>query len=246
LTELVEDELRAELARDFVESLGDAEPAVRDRAGAALVRLGSPAVDPLRAIVGDRTDVEARFRALEVIAALGPSAKAALPELRAALVDPDPANRGEAAVALAALGPEASSAVAELQAVLADEDGPPQVRYAAAYALGSIGPASRPAIEWLHALSESPDELMATVATWAVLKIAPEDRAVCERAVPLLERALSAESELARLEAAVALGDLGAMAATAAPTLELVARDDPSRTVREAAAESLRRVRTTP
>jgi len=48
---------------------------------------------------------------------------------------------------------------------------------------------------------------------------------------------------MARLEAAVALGDIGPAAAAAIPILELVSEDDPAKPVRAAAAAALERIR---
>jgi HEAT repeat protein len=65
-------------------------------------------------------------------------------------------------------------------------------------------------------------------------------------AIPLLRRALRDERDLARLEAAVALGDIGAAASTAIPILELVAEDDPIKSVRAAAAAALSKIKSKP
>ena len=81
------------------------------------------------------------------------------------------------------------------------------------------------------------------MATWASLKIAPQDASLFESAVPLLRQALRGDVELARMEAAIALGDIGSPASGAIPILELVAEDDPSRSVRDAAAEALVKIR---
>jgi HEAT repeat protein len=92
-------------------------------------------------------------------------------------------------------------------------------------------------------LSKSADEIMATVATWATLKIEPQDSSLVTSAIPLLRKALRGENEMARLEAAVVLGDLGPQASSAIPILELVSEEDASRQVRAAAAEALAKVR---
>ena len=86
--------------------------------------------------------------------------------------------------------------------------------------------------------------MLATVAVWAALKIRPADRSLVETAVPLLRQALRGEQELVRLEAAVALGDIGSAARTAIPILELIAEEDPVKSVRAAATEALAKVRT--
>lgn len=159
------------------------------------------------------------------------------------LSDADPQCRGDAAVALGAIGPDAAEAVPGLQKLLGDESTPVGVRYAAAYALGQIGTAAVAADPQLRALARSPDELMATIATWAVLKINPQDASLFESAIPLLRRALRGDREMARLEAAVVLGDIGSAAATAIPILELVSEEDSSKPVRAAAAAALEKIR---
>jgi HEAT repeat protein len=83
----------------------------------------------------------------------------------------------------------------------------------------------------------------ATLATWAVLQIDPDNKERFAEAVPLLTGALESESQTVRLEAAVALGDLGGKAAAALPALELVAEDDPIASIRTAAQQSLRKIR---
>ena len=97
----------------------------------------------------------------------------AVDQITGALADKDYVVRGEAAIALAAIGPPAASAVPQLQKIVADQMEDPGARYSAAYALGRIGEAAAPALDMLRGLSESDDELMATVAVWAALKIEP-------------------------------------------------------------------------
>ena len=127
--------------------------------------------------------------------------------------------------------------------MLSDEDTLPESRYPAAYALGSIGPEAGAAEPLLRQLAESGDEMLATVSVWAALKIKPEDATLFDSAIPKLRHALQREQELVRLEAAVALGEIGPRAATALPLLEMLAEEDPARTVRAAAAEAVRRIR---
>jgi HEAT repeat protein len=180
---------------------------------------------------------------MELLAAIGPAAKPATDSLMAALADGDPAIAGDAAVAIAAIGPDAAAAVPELRKIIDAEDVPTGLRYSAAYALGRIGPAAKPAAARLRELAASDDELLATVATWATMKVEPEDRSLFDSAVPLLRKAIRGERELVRLEAAVALGDIGAAAVKAIPILELVSEEDPSSSVRSAAAAALAKIR---
>lgn len=231
--------VREDLVGTFVKLLHDADADVGTAAGAALVRLQGDAVDAVRATLAD---AGTRLRALEVLAAIGPAARAAVPELTALLADADPLVRSEAAVALAAIGADAAPAVSALEKLLGDA-APADARYAATYALGRIGAAAKPVVPRLLELSKSSDEIMATVATWATLKIEPQDAALVEAAIPLLRKALRGQNEMARLEAAVALGDIGPQASSAIPILELVSEEDASRQVRAAAAEALGKVR---
>ena len=109
--------------------------------------------------------------------------------------------------------------------------------------MGRIGPDAASAEPLLRKLAESGDDMVATVGVWAALKIKPDDATLFDVAIPKLRQALRQERELVRLEAAVALGEIGPRAATALPMLEMLAEEDPSRTVRAAAEEAVRRIR---
>lgn len=236
----LDDEQKKQLATRFVGLITDAHPEVGLAAGAALIRLGAASLGPLR---GKLADPAVRTHVLEILAGIGPAATPALDDIVKELDDADPDHAGEAAVAIGAIGPAAAAAVPRLRRVVADTGRPLGLRYAAAYALGRLGPAAKESEPELRKLAETDDEMMATVAIWAALKVAPEDKLLFERAVPLLRRALRGDREMVRLEAAVALGDIGPAAATAIPMLELVAEDDPVKPVRAAAAEALKKIR---
>lgn len=236
----IDDTTEKRLAGEFIRLLTSPSPAVREAAAAALVRAGAVAVEPLESALGD---VSIRGPVLEILAAIGPLSKDALDSLVKALDDPDAKHRGDAAVAIAAVGPAAVEAVSRLEKIVGAADAPADLRYAAAFALGRIGPAAKPAFATLRALSSSEDELLATVAVWAALKIEPGDTALFGEAVPRLRRALKASNDVARLEAAVALGDIGPAAGAAIPLLELVSEEDPLPGVRAAAANALGRIR---
>jgi HEAT repeat protein len=230
------------LAGLLLHPLADNEPVVHMAAAAALIRLGGPAV---QTICGLLEDPQGRLVALQMLAAIGPAAATAVDRLKPLLADEDAGVRAEAALALAAIGGEASAAVPELQALLTSEgteDHPEGDRYAAAYALGRIGKPAAPALPVLRELVSAENPLMATVAVWAALAIEPENAALYEKAIPRLTAALQAEEQLVRLEAAVALGDIGVHASSAIPGLELVAEDDPIETVRSAAQHAIRKI----
>jgi len=240
LTGSLDDADEATLADRFVALLEDGHPAVRGAAATSLVRLGPTAIPSLEKAL-DKPAL--RTLAMEILAAAGSKAKPAVDNLVAALADADPAMRGDAAVALAAIGPDAAEAVPALSKLLGGDEKEASLRYAAVYALGRIGAAAAPVAETLRGLAKSDDELMASVAVWALLKIEPDNKAQVAAAVPVLRKALRGKRDLARLEAAAALGDLGGAAASAVPILELVTEDDPLPAVRTAAAAALAKIK---
>jgi len=243
----LEREPREELAVQFAGMLEDSSDRVHDTAAAGLIRLGGDAV----ATVSTRlADPVTELPALRILAAIGGPAAEAVGPIANRLDADDPAVISEAILALAAIGPPAGAAFDRLLPLLEEpaagtaDDQASGLRYAAAYCLGRIGaPVALPAVERLAALAESDDLMLATVAIWAALQIDPEDQQRFERAIPMLTAALEAESQTVRLEAAIALGDLGSRADTAVPALELLAEDDPIRSIRDAARQSLRKIR---
>jgi hypothetical protein len=180
---------------------------------------------------------------MELLAEIGAASRPALDAMIAGLSDEDPGYRSNAAMAIAALGGEAKAAVPALEKIVGDEAAAPETRYASAYALGRIGPDAASAEPLLRKLAESGDDMVATVGVWAALKIKPDDATLFDVAIPKLRQALRQDRELVRLEASVALGEIGPRAVTALPMLEMLAEEDPSRTVRAAAEEAVRRIR---
>jgi HEAT repeat protein len=230
---------RRALAGEFAALLRDPDAATATSGGAALIRLGADAVDTLR---GQLADPAVRVAALEILAALEAAAAPATDDIIGMLGDADERVRGDAAVTLGAIGSTAAKAVPALQKILADGSGPAGPRYAAAYALARMGQAAEPALATLRGLIDAEDDVLATVAVWAILKIAPADAAIVETALPKLRQALRNGDDKVRLEAAVALGDIGPPAAAAVPILELVEEDDPVKAVRTAAAQALAKI----
>jgi HEAT repeat protein len=240
LAERLDEAGRRELAAKLVGSLSDPVPSVGRAAGGALIRLGGDAVE---ALSGALAVPATRNLAMELLAELDAAALPALEAMITGLSDEDPGHRSSAAMAIAAIGPVAKAAVPALEKLLGDEAAPAEARLTAAYALGSIGPEAVAVEPLLRKLADSADDMMATVCVWAALKIKPDDASLFDAAIPKLRHALQREQELARLEAAVALGEIGPRAATALPLLEMLAEEDPSRTVRAAAAEAVRLIR---
>jgi HEAT repeat protein len=239
----MEPDQQRELGEHFGDLLEDSSDQVHHAAGAALVRLGGEAVP---ALIERLSDSVTQRNALEIIAAIGPPAAPAAVAVMPLLDADDPDVVVEAALALAAVGPKAGPAVERLVALLDEArqaEGQTALQYALIYALGRIGPPeATPALESLSALSASSDAMAATMATWAALQIDPDNQDRYAAAVPLLTKGLESESQTVRLEAAVALGDLGPKAAVATPALEFVAEDDPIANIRTAARQALAKI----
>lgn len=253
LEDSLTDDQRTQLASGLAMGIQDPSLGVREAAAAALVRLGSDAVPALVALL-EKGGEEQRL-GLELLATIGPPAAEGFTAILDTFLGSDDRYvRADAAFALGALvrtddsaensidAAEAEKAIGPLVEIMTAADTPDEVRYTTVYALGKFGPAASAAAEGLRALAESDDVLLATVAAWAGLKIEPENKELYGQAIPLLEKALRSERELARLEAAVTLGEIGAAAATSVPLLELVSEDDPSRSVRSAAAEAIKKI----
>lgn len=247
LAKEMDGESRKVLAQQFGQLLKDPSDRVHDTAAAALIRLGG---DATTTATERLTDPVTELPALRILAAIGSPADDAVGPVAERLSADSPELVTEAILALAAMGSAAAPTVDQLLPLLADvaaeldDDQSRGVRYAAAYCLGRIGaPAAKPALERLAELAESDDQMLSTVAIWASLQIEPENQERFKQAVPKLTMALQADSQTVRLEAAIALGDLGSRAKDAEPALELLAEDDPIRNIRDAAREALRKIR---
>ncbi len=224
--------------------LDDSEQ-VQEAAAAAIVRLGG---DGVPAVSLGLENPETRFYALGITSAIGKPAAKLIPSIIELLDSKDNELVHEAIFALAAIGAPSSVASEKILAILNEsvrsKDEEARLYYAATYCLGRIGSvAGQGVLPRLKELSGSSDLMQATVAIWAVLQIAPNDKEQALKAIPLLMRALDSDNQTVRLEATIALGDLGSLAQDAVPAIELVSEDDPIRTIRQAAKESLGRIR---
>ena len=97
-------------------------------------------IDVAAQVAGLKGDADARTAALTELAAGGPNAISAVPQITALLKDPDPSIRRLAAYALSQVGPGAKSAKDALKESMQDSD--PSVVMAAVNALRTIDPAS--------------------------------------------------------------------------------------------------------
>ena len=180
------------------------------------------------------TDPDSDVRAAGAVGlkALGPKAKAAVPNLIAMLEDDGISSAGEpvwilAAQALGKMGPDA---VADLIAALRHSD--PHVIKGAAAALGEIGPASKQAVGLLMAELEKDHPETRITLMYALMRIGPD----ASQAVPLLVKMLDHEDFHAQYWACQALGGIGPPAEPATPVLCRLVSEGPASVRRHAAA----------
>jgi HEAT repeat protein len=261
-------------SRDWIAALEDSSVAVRIGATDALrsilrVRPNSPEV--VRALIGALGDtVDAvRMSAGYALTSAGVRAEGAVPALHNALHDTaHAAVRWQAAMILGSLGPSAGqTSVPVLTEALSDRD--PQVRAAAAEALGNIGQVAAPALPKLYILLRdidadvrrkavealpniSSDTSMIGLLIGALSDPTPEVRRSAvtalgalgmptDRVIGALAHALTDSWAAVRAAAALALAQIGPPA-RASRTALLVARRDSNSQVRRVAEDALRRI----
>ncbi len=221
----------------LAELLADEEPTVVANAIQTLVGFGEPIVP---AMIEALNDPNRRMAAIAVLEGLGPKAKDAAVALVKVVGNADDADfRQETGFALAAIGPAAAPAVDELVKLLDDPDS--RVVHAACFALGKIGPAAKKASSRLRENLHCDDQFLELSCAWALLKIQPNNAEVIQLAIPQLIDALAGLQELGRIEAAVALGEIGPAAKSAAEALRK-AEGDASPAVRDAATDALKKI----
>lgn len=226
----------------FVQLLNDAEPAVIGAAQQEFSKLGPAAVGELVQVLsapGARIDV-----LLATLTELGPTAKAAAPQVAKLLNDERAETRGEALFTLASLGADAADQLGAVVSRLTDDS--EDVRMAAAYALGRMGPAAAKAIPQLRQGLSSESATTRGVSAWALALIAPHDPAVVAESAPILIDALTNPSAMVRKEALAALGQgqvktFVLSRRSLAAVVERLSQEDIDPTVRQAAAQLLKK-----
>jgi hypothetical protein len=223
------EKLEGRTADEWALELADAQR--RAQAFETLRSRGAEAVPILAAIV-QTGPTSARIQAADLLARVGPGAEAAVPALAEALKAPDRGVRGMAAIALGRIGPGAADALIPLDRALSDKD--IRVRVAASLAVyGITGDTAAPTrVLYRALLSGSPDVRAMAAEAFAELGTPVVD---------FLVRSLGHADETTRADAARTLAAMGPGAAEARGALQ-DALDDPSETVRAAAAEALTRL----
>lgn len=195
----------------LLKSLDDKDNRVCWHAARALGAIGSNAEAVVPALV-DKLDAESpllRGNVAMALARFGPESASAVPKLIPMLKDSDPNLRVAAARTLGAIGPAAEAAVPALDDALEDEVG--TVTFASAEALGGIG---KPAVPVLAARLE--DENLRPLVAAVLGEIGPD----AVGAVPQLLKLLDSEERSIRVEAVLAISNMGPAArGTAAPAL---------------------------
>jgi HEAT repeat protein len=146
-------------------------------------------------------DVLVREEAVEMLGQMGTAARAALPELKKLVADPNRALRTRAALALWRIGGDARPAVAVLTANL--RDGDLSMRREALLALGQLGTEAVPAANAIVELLDDSDVAVRSQAGTALTRMA-------RACLPAVLRALqSKEVRLRRNAAGLLAGSLG-------------------------------------
>ncbi len=232
-----------------------------------LRRVGAPDTVPALEHALQDGGADERAAAAWALGVRGAAAASAVAPLASALGDPDPAVRREAARALGGVGPAARTAREALLRALDDarqpvrwaaaralfdigvaaEDVPrlaalvrhpdAYVRGFAAFALGNLGPAAKPAVPALAEALALPDAYARAGPAAALAQIGADAAA----AVPALVQGLADPDGDRRWKAARTLGRIGPAAREAVPAL-VRSLSDPNERARAYAARSLARI----
>jgi HEAT repeat protein len=202
-------------AKVIVPALRDPDSEVRAAAAEALARSGREAIAPMIELLGSAEPAD-QARAARVLAEMGIESKARVPALVRVLGVSDDGVQEAALDALASIGSAASAAVTPISRMLAARPSLDK-RKVLIYALGQIGPASKPAVPLItEALRDQSDrEGFVNNAADALGKIGPG----AASAVPALIAALGSGDVRLPTSATAALGNIGAEAKAAIPAL---------------------------
>ena len=227
---LPEKKVSATVSEDdsWLSDLYSQNPRDTEKGTAKVGRLGARALPQILATLRDpAAEHNHRRAALRACAILGMTAESVIPEVAAALPEPD--LTADAAVALSFMGPKA---LAPLESAL-DSDSA-AVRREALRSIGKLrfrAPlASADVLPLVLDAMPDPDEGVRAVAA-TYLGIIHEDPAA---SVPLLAQGLADPDPAVRRASATALGSFGGEAASAVPALKKAAADQDPDLAREA------------
>ncbi|MEN3009794.1 MAG: HEAT repeat domain-containing protein [Candidatus Bipolaricaulaceae bacterium] len=167
---------------------GEPLPAVRVAALATLGAIGTddPSVVPVLARLARGRDPEESAAALEALAAVGPTAKEALDVVLLLTNHPMVRVRAAAIRALGRLAPAEAAAQAAALLVPLLKDSEPQVREAAAQALGALGYAEEPVLRGLQEALRDPQFAVRVAAVTALGAFGPKAEAALPELLAIL------------------------------------------------------------
>jgi HEAT repeat protein len=221
----------------LVQQLGGTDTAAREKAAAALEKLGPEAKEAVPELIGalKTDDVTVPPLVVRVLAAVG---KAAVGDLAEALKDKK--ARLHALRALKRIGPDAKAAVSALADVVKDDKGAfSPASTEACEALGRIGPAAKEAVPVLidAVKIKAPGSSVRLQAAIALGRIGPS----AKDAVPALIEAVKEPAFRGplRWHAATALGQIGKDSRDAIPALVEIVKDTKAGPARVVVVEAL-------
>ncbi len=205
----------------LVRALRDQDNWVSALAAEALGQMGEGADGAIPALVRSlkHLNPQVRGNAAEALGRLGPAAASARPALEKAAIDEDGEVRGQATRALGEIGGPTPGSTRIVLAGFHDDD--PLVRAAAVESIGRWGEATEPAIQGLLALLEDSNDQVKVETMKVLPKLAGGTPEVIDG---LCRRLKDDDSAWVQLQAALALGQLGAAAVSAGGPLLLAAQ----------------------
>jgi HEAT repeat protein len=229
-------------------ALSDMHAGTRAAAAETLNTLGDKARLALPQLLKVLTDKKAdripRIYAARIAGRFETDAATTVPALTAVCTDKEaPHNVREAAVeALGRLGTAAEDVAEPLAKIVQAKDEKAELRRAAVVALGKVG--GKAAVAWpaLKLAIKDADNGLRYQAIRLAGSLAKEDKTIVSS---LAEAALKDENVENRLAAIQELAQLGSVAADAAPTLVQLSADSRG-SIREAAADALKKIKSAP
>jgi len=186
----------------FLKMLKEASPEDASAAVLTLAELGEEVVPQLCEALSHK---DAGYWACLALGEIGPAAAAAVPHLAPLLDSNEEEVRMQALLTLAKIGPAAKGLVPEIGKIL-DEDRFEGVRYAATFALGSIGEKEAAVAPVARAL-DAKDELLRVASAWAYLRLVDDTGPTTEKAVQNVIKGFDSTNSNVRDAAANALAD---------------------------------------
>lgn len=177
---------------------------------------------------------QAQYWACVVLADIGPDAASAVKDIANVLKAKDPDTRLQALVALGNIG-EPSKDVTPVILDVAKADKFPHVRYAAVYALGTIG--TNDAVDKeLRGWMKGDDAFLRVVSAWALGRNNPDNKKILGDAVAVIVKGFESDDVDVRRAAARAMVEFDVDRETVAPLLVKALQDEDETVVANAIA----------